>query len=125
MDSWRRLLTLSRPPGPLQLSEQAWRSLRVTHRVTTVLMGLMCLFALTVFSGLFIPRQVASAAALTELGLMLLAAVLTLACGAWSLHLRLRDGFKLGNMVIAGALLFGSGTTGILVLVGFIYLVTR
>src|SRR6185437_15399135 len=116
MTSLRRLLTLSRPPEPMQISEQAWHSLRVTHRVTTVLLGLNCLFALTVFSGLFIPRQVASTTALTELGLMLLAGVLTLACGAWSLHLRLRDGFKMGNMVIAGALVMGSGITGVLVL---------
>ncbi len=125
MTSLSRLLTLSRPPESFQISEQAWQSLCVTHRVTTILLGLMALFTLTVPSGLFIPRQVASTAALTELGLMLVVGVLTLAYGAWSLHLRLQEGFKAGNMVIAGALILGSGTVGILVLVGFIYLVTR
>jgi hypothetical protein len=93
--------------------------------VTTVLLGLYCLFALTVFSGLFVSRQVASTAALTELGLMLLAGVLTLACGIWTLYLQIQEGFKAGNMVIAGALVFGSGTVGILVLIGITYLVTR
>jgi hypothetical protein len=125
MTSLRRLLTLPRPPESIQISEHAWQSLRVTHRVTTILLGVCCLFAVTVFSGLFISRQVASTAALTELGLMLLAGVLTLACGTWSLHLRLREGFKAGNMVIAGALLIGSGTVGILVLTGIAFLVTR
>lgn len=49
---------------------------------------------------------------------------LTMSLGVWSLHLRLRERFKVGNILIAGAILMGSGTAGILVLIGFIYLVT-
>lgn len=93
--------------------------------VTRALLGLMILFGLTICAGLFIPRQVASSAALAVLGLMLFAGVLTLACGAWSLHLRLTERFKVGSILITGAILMGAGTTGLLALVGFLYLVTR
>lgn len=121
-----RLFTLSHTPEQLsQLSQRAWRSLRVTHLVTVVLLGLMALFCLTVFAGLFIPRQMAGRAALTELGLMLLASVLTMSLGVWTLHVRLRERFKVGNLQIAGAILLGSSTAGILMLIGLIYLVTR
>lgn len=121
-----RLFTLSHTPEQLsQLSQRAWRSLRVTHLVTVVLLGLMASFGLTVFAALFIPRQVADTAALTDLGLMLLASFLTLALGVWTLHVRLPERFKVGNIQIAGAILLGSGTAGILMLIGLIYLVTR
>ncbi|HET8909766.1 MAG TPA: hypothetical protein VFN11_22655, partial [Ktedonobacterales bacterium] len=109
-----RLFTLSHTPEQLsqlsQLSQRAWRSLRVTHLVTVVLLGLMASFGLTVFAALFIPRQVADTAALTDLGLMLLASFLTLALGVWTLHVRLQERFKVGNIQIAGAILLGSGT---------------
>jgi hypothetical protein len=128
MASFTRLFTmfiLSHTPGQLdQLSERAWRLLRVTHKATLVLRALMSLFCLTVFAALFIPRQVAETAALSELGLMLVASVLTMSLGMWSLQVRLTERFKLGNILIAGAILLGSCTTGILVFVGLIYLVT-
>ncbi len=123
MASVKRLFTLSQPPQPI--SERAWWWLRFTYMVLHALLGLMTLFGLTILSGLFIPRQVASTAALTVLGLMLFAGVLTLACGVWSLHLRLSERFKVGSILITGAILMGAGTTGLLVLVGFLYLVTR
>lgn len=124
MTSPMRPFPRSQPHEQIPISKRAWLSLLLTQIVAIALLVLFGVFTLTVYVGYVIWGKAAGTAALVELAFMQVGCFMSLGLGLWSLHLRLKGKFKAGSIIITGAIGLGLSLGGILLFVGFLYLVT-